>query len=340
MSLLPQKMKALTEQLILQQYSPAAVLVGAEGDLLYSSARTGRYLEPAVGEASLNLFAMAREGLRTALRVAFRQALKQQATVRVRDVMVGEEGDGQAVDLMIEPLSDPKELRGMLIIVFSDVASKEPPAQARGATSTGHDGTVTALEREVLHLHSELGAAREWMQSSQEELRSANEELQSTNEALTTSKEELQSLNEELQTLNAELQSKLDELFRANSDMSNLLNATEIATVFLDRDLKVRRYPQTATRVIKLIPGDVGRPLSDLANDLNCPDLMHEAREVLRTLASSERESRTGDGRWFRVRIMPYRTLEDVIDGLVLTFIDVSVAKELEEQLRERRQPG
>jgi myosin heavy subunit len=267
--------------------------------------------------------------------------------VRVPNAKVAANGGAQVVDLAIEPLSTNDALRGMFLILFSDVEAQEPPSPEPGHPSKTQHRAVAALQREVQSLQSELGSAREWMQSSQEELRSTNEELQSgneelqsTNEELTTSKEELQSMNEELQTLNVELQSKVDELSRANSDMTNLLNSTEIATVFLDNHLNVRRYTEAATRIIKLIPGDVGRPLGDLANDLEYPDLMRDAGQVLRTLAFSEREVVTEDSRWFRVRIMPYRTAENVIDGLVLTFIDISVAKKLEAALRERSAEG
>jgi two-component system CheB/CheR fusion protein len=151
-----------------------------------------------------------------------------------------------------------------------------------------------------------------------------------------TSKEEMQSLNEELQTVNAELQTKVDELSRTNNDMKNLLNSTDIATLFLDNDLKVRRFTTQATKIIKLIPGDVGRPITDLASDLLYPKLPADAREVLEKLGFAEKPISTRDGRWFTVRIMPYRTLDDRIDGVVITFADITVAKTLEAKLREK----
>ncbi|HKZ17648.1 MAG TPA: PAS domain-containing protein, partial [Geobacteraceae bacterium] len=197
------------------------------------------------------------------------------------------------------------------------------------------------LEWELQNTRKELQLSREEMQTSQEELKatneelqSTNEELQSTNEELTTSKEELQSLNEELQTVNAEQSVKVDELSRVNSDMKNLLNSTEIATVFLDGDLHVRRFTIGADRLFKLRAGDVGRPLSDIVTDLVYEDLARDAREVLRTLVYSEKQIVTRDGRWFRVRIMPYRTLEDRIDGLVITFVEMTESRKLEEKLR------
>src|SRR4029077_2474836 len=182
----------------------------------------------------------------------------------------------------------------------------------------------------------DLETANEELKSANEELQSTNEELQSANEEIETSKEEMQSLNEELQTVNAELQSKVEELSRSNDDMKNLLNATDIATLFLDRDLNIRRFTTQATKIIKLIPGDIGRPITDLASDLLYPELTDDAREVLRKLGFKEKPINTRDGRWFTVRIMPYRTQDDRIDGVVITFTDISVAKTLEAQLREK----
>ena len=182
-----------------------------------------------------------------------------------------------------------------------------------------------------------MQTAQEELRSANEELQSTNEELQSTNEELTTSKEEMQSLNEELQTLNAELQAKVDELSRASNDMKNLLDSTDIATLFLDKDLNVRRFTPQATKIIKLIPADVGRPITDLVSELHYPKLADDVREVLRTLASAEKPIAARDGRWFTVRIMPYRTLDDRIDGVVITFADITAAKTLEAKLRVKQ---
>ena len=180
------------------------------------------------------------------------------------------------------------------------------------------------------------------MQSSQEELRAANEELQSTNEELqstneelTTSKEEMQSMNEELQTVNHELQAKVDESSQASDDMKNLLNSTDIATLFLDDNLKVRRFTSQTTSIIKLIPGDAGRPVTDLVTDLDYPQLADDVREVLRSLIFHECQVPARDGRWFAVRIMPYRTQDNRIDGVVITFVDITQVKVQEEALRE-----
>jgi len=186
-------------------------------------------------------------------------------------------------------------------------------------------------------MREEMQTSQEELRSANEELQSTNEELQSTNEELTTSKEEMQSMNEELQTLNAELQAKVDELSRASSDMKNLLESTDIATLFLDKDLRVRRFTTQATKIIKLIPGDVGRPITDLVSDLDHPTLAADVRDVLRTLVATEEPVATCDGRWFTVRIMPYRTLDDRIDGVVITFADITAAKTLEARLRDKQ---
>jgi two-component system CheB/CheR fusion protein len=199
------------------------------------------------------------------------------------------------------------------------------------------------LEQELQRTREEIQTTREEMQTSQEELKSTNEELQSTNEELqssneelTTSKEEMQSLNEELQTVNHELQAKVDELSRSNNDMKNLLNSTDIATLFLDADLNVRRFTTPTTKIIKLIPGDAGRPITDITSDLDYSDLADDAREVLRTLVFKEKVVATHDGRWFSMRIMPYRTLENLIDGVVITFSDASASRALEIALKEQ----
>lgn len=228
------------------------------------------------------------------------------------------------------------------MIVFTDVATPlETKGEKRSKSALRDNAAGLEREQESQQYREELQTTREEMQSSQEELKSTNEELQSTNEELqstneelTTSREEMQSLNEELQTVNVEQQSKMDELARTNNDMRNLLNSTEIVTVFLDNDLHVRRFTNGAEKLFKLRAGDVGRPLSEIVTDLIYPDLSETAGEVLRTLLFSEKEIATTDGRWYAVRIMPYRTIEDVIGGVVLTFANITAHKRSEGELR------
>jgi len=328
---------SLADQLLLQLFAPAAVLVDRRGDLLYVSGRTGNYLEPPAGKVNWNIHAMAREGLRAEISGALERALRDNERVVCRDLRVTGDGAAPSVDVTVHPIAEPAALAGTALVVFHEAAPGNPPAAVRGRRSA----KVVDLERALTRAQHELAAMREERQSSQEELRSANEELQSTNEELqstneelTTSKEEMQSLNEELQSVNAELQSKVDELSTTSNDMKNLLNSTDVATVFLDEAMRVRRFTTQATRLFKLIPGDIGRPLSDIVTDLVYPDLHADVEQVLSSLAFSEREIATADGRWYQVKIMPYRTLENVIDGVVITFNDVSRAKRLEAELR------
>jgi two-component system CheB/CheR fusion protein len=338
----PANLQSQAEQLLLQRYSPAAVLVNDKGDILFISGRTGKYLELPAGKTNLNLFAMAREGLRYELSDAFRKALRQKDAVIRKNVKVGTNGGVQTVDLTVQAIAEPEALRGLVMIVFTDMAT--PPdakGPAKAKSSTASHARVAALERDHEQTRQELQTTREEMQTSQEEakstneeMQSMNEELQSTNEELTTSKEEMQSMNEELQTLNHELQAKVDTLSQLNNDMKNLLESTEIATVFLDPALHVRLFTAGANRVFKLIPGDVGRPITDIASELAYPELAAVAREVLRTLTVHEQPVAARDGRWFLVRIMPYRTLENMIDGVVITFADITASKTLEGKLR------
>ena len=336
-------LQSMADQLLLQQFSPPAVLVNSSGDILYISGRTGKYLEPAAGKANWNIFAMAREGLRFELGSAFQQVLRQKGSITVKGLKPGGEESGQTVDITVRAIEEPEALQGMVMIVFNDAAALPQKKKTGRSKATSNDSErVLELDKELRLARELLQATREEMQSSHEELvstneefLSTNEELQSTNEELTTSREELQSLNEELQTVNAEQQAKLEELARADNDMRNLLNSTEIVTVFLDNKLHIRRFTSGADKLFKLLPGDIGRPLSDITSDLLYPQMTEEAQEVLRTLAFSVKQITTTDGRWFSVRIMPYRTMEDVIGGLVITFTDITRAKHLELELRE-----
>jgi chemotaxis protein methyltransferase CheR/two-component system CheB/CheR fusion protein len=330
-------LQTLADQLLLQHFSPAAVLVNADGDILYISGRTGKYLEPAAGKANWNIHAMARDGLRHVLASAIRKAQHQAEAVNLPSLTVGTNGGTQIINLTVQAITKPEALNGLLIVVFTDVATPALIRASRRSSTTAQK----ALQAELQQARDELHTLREEMQSSQEELRSANEELQSTNEELqssneelTTSKEEMQSLNEELQTVNAELQVKVEDLSRVSNDMNNLLNSMEIATVFLDNALNIRRFTSHITHLFKLIMADVGRPLSDIVTDLEYPQLQEDAQEVLRTLVFSEKQVTARDARWFKVRIMPYRTQENLIDGVVITFIDISETKRLEAKLR------
>lgn len=332
-------LQAQADRILLQHCSPPAVLVNSEGDILYINGRTGKYLEPAAGKANWNIFAMAREGLRYELAKAFQKVLRQREPVTFRGLKAATNGDKETVIVTVRLIEDPEALKGSFMIVFTDEITL-PKMKTKGR-SQASGAKQTELENELMQLREELYSGREEMQTSQEELKSANEELQSsneelqsTNEELTTSKEEMQSMNEELQTVNFELKARVDSLSIAENDWENLLNSSDIATLFLTNELRVRRFTTQATRIFKLLPGDVNRPITDLATDLYYPEMVEDAKKALKTLVIVEREVTTRDSRWLAVRVMPYRTLDNRIDGVTITFTDITVAKALEAKLR------
>jgi transcriptional regulator with PAS, ATPase and Fis domain len=308
-------------------------VVNGDGDIVYISGHTGKYLEPAAGKANLNFHAMVREGLRAPLGAALKQAAAQPEPLQLRNLQTPLPGGVQTVDVTVQALHEPAVLKGMTLVVFRDVAPTLAGRRRRKgqtASEASHETELERLREEVRASRQESRTAKEELQAANEELQSTNEELQSTNEELTTSKEEMQSMNEELQTINNELQTKLDDLALAQSDMDNLLNSTEIAILFLDQDLNVRRFTDRVSKIVNIRESDIGRPLSDLTASLQYPELHDDALETLRTLAFSEKQASTTDGRWFSVRIMPYRRLDNVIDGVVITFVDITATKKLE----------
>jgi two-component system CheB/CheR fusion protein len=349
-------LRELTEQALLQQVAPAGVLVNGHGDILYVHGRTGLYLEPAPGEAGINnIVKMAREGLRRDLSIALHKATGTKEIVRLPGLRVKTNGGFTTVNLTIRPVATtlgPTPEAPFYLVIFQD-ASPFDPEQAEKAAPPGSaetDVTATDADARLAALKQELRAKEEYLQtaneelettneelkSSNEEMQSVNEELQSTNEELETSKEELQSVNEELATVNAELQTKVADLSRANNDMNNLLAGTGIGTVFVDHQLRILRFTPAATRIINLILSDVGRPVSHIVSNLVGYDrLPADVQTVLDSLIPKELEVQTQAGEWYSMRILPYRTLDNVIEGAVITFVDISAARKAREALEE-----
>jgi two-component system CheB/CheR fusion protein len=334
---------ASMERVLLERFVPPTVVVSERGDIAYIQGRTGAYLEPSAGEPRHNLFAMAREGLRLALPSAIRNAARETSEVVHRGVRVGSDGNAEITDVIVKKLEDPESLRGLFRVSFERRPASNGPKGKAAQLRTKNGAHELAIEHELKQTRISLESTIEELRSSNEELKSANEELQSTNEELQssneeleTSKEELHSLNEELQTVNAELQCNMDELARSNDDMQNLLNGTAIATLFLDSELKIKRFTEQARQVVRLIATDVGRPIGDLVSEVRYEHLTEDAQHVLSTLIPHESEVQTVRGEWLLVRMLPYRTSQNMIDGVVITFVNIDRVKHAEQLAASR----
>ena len=337
-------LRDFAERTLLEHYAPACILINERCDALYIHGHTGKYLEPARGEANLNILEMAREGLRLELTTAIRKATSQKKEVRCERLRVKANGHDQILNLTVSPVMEPAALRGLLMVVIEDVVQDALDvvggAQKSAKLSNSAARQIAELEQE---LHSnkeylqttieELETSNEELTSTNEELQSSNEELQSTNEELETSKEELQSVNEELVTVNSELEIKIDQLAHTSNDLSNLLASTDIDTIFLDTDLRLRRFTPSASRVFNLIGTDLGRPIGHIVSNIDYAGWKDDAINVLDRLEPIAREIRTQDGHWYAMRIRPYRTTDNIIDGVVLTFVDIDPQKKVQDEL-------
>ena len=335
----------LAQKAVLEQFAPTAILTNAKGDILHVQGRTGKYLETPGGPPTNNILDMAREGLRIELSSALRNARSSAGKVTRKRVSVKTNGETQLIDLHVCPQQTPKELAGHFLVVFEDIdtgtsagiSDQDLPDALKVESSR-----IADLERELQITREshqttieELESSNEELKSTNEEMQSANEELQSTNEEMESSKEELQSLNEELQTVNAELQSKVEELSAVHDDMRNLLNSTEIATIFVDNEMRIRRFTSEATTIVNLIQSDINRPLQHVVSNLKYDNMIEDLTEVLKKLTPKEAEVQTSDGNWFNMRIIPYRTMDNRIDGAVMTFNSISDQKGAQELLKK-----
>jgi two-component system CheB/CheR fusion protein len=324
----------LTRRALLQDFGPASVVTDLAGNILYVHGDTGNYLRPAPGQASLNVVDMAREGLQLEVRSAVRRAAQGGDSTSGQPVTVTGDGIARPVNLSVRRMAGASQNEQLLLITFqetSDAAVAESEGTLQRVVEQSPPDRVNSLERdlaytrenlqatidELQHTNEELGAANEEMQST-------NEELQSSNEELETSREELQSVNEELVTVNAELQAKIEQLGDMQNDMKNLLDSINIGTIFLDTQLIIRRFTRDAVKLYRLIPKDIGRPLADISSHIHSVDLLVPAQEVLDMLIPQEVELCTVSGDWFLARLAPYRTLDNVISGVVMTFHDIN----------------
>lgn len=343
-------LRDLTEQALLQQVAPAAALVNGQGDILYLHGRTGAYLEPAPGESGINnIVKMARDGLQFELTASLHRAGVTRETVHARGLQVRTNGDFTRVNLSIHPLTTGLAANPgspLYLVILAEAPGVDPevtpgsalPFAVAEASGRDADAQISALREEMRakdeylqNTHEELETANEELKSTNEEMQSVNEELQSTNEELETSKEELQSVNEELATVNAELRTKVEDLSRANNDMNNLLAGTGIATIFVDHQQHILRFTPATSQIINLIPRDAGRPVGHIVSNLVGYDrLAADVQGVIETLTPMEAQVQTTGGLWYVMRIRPYRTQDNVIEGAVITFVDITEMKRVQ----------
>jgi two-component system CheB/CheR fusion protein len=331
-------------RLILDRYAPSGVVVDAELQIVQFRGQTGRYLEPAPGDPSISILKMAREGLLYALRGALHSARKRNIAVRREGLRVKSNGGWHDVNLEVIPLPASDRMHYLVLFEESRAPSRAKGSRRKTEKQARPDASLLQLQQELAasreHLQSiiqELEAANEELQSANEEILSSNEELQSTNEELDTAKEELQSTNEELNTVNEELHGRNEELSRVNSDLVNLLASVEIAIVIVASDLRIRRFTPMAERVLNLIPADIGRPISHIKPNIDCPDLERLIHDVVDRVVPQEREVQDQQGSVFSLRIRPYKNVDNRIDGAVLTLFDVDAAHRQDDAVRGAR---
>ncbi|WP_244470375.1 CheR family methyltransferase [Microvirga vignae] len=336
---LPQKAESIAER-----YAPAYVITDGNFDVLHFSGQAGRYIEPAGGAATLNLLNLVHSGLRLDLRAALARAAEEHQTVQVDGLVMDTNGKRKVVDIVVEPMQDQPTSPAGFVVIFKDSAARpqEEVRETSGASSLQNEH-VQRLEAELRITRERLQATIEELESTNEELKSSNEEyqslneeLQSANEELETSKEELQSVNEELTTVNGELAHRVQELGRSNSDLKNLLESTQIATIFLDNDLRVMNYTPAVAEIFHLVETDIGRPIAHIKARVSYDELQEDARRVARSLGSVDREvTDPTTGTRYMVRVLPYRSVDNYIGGTVITFTDMTPLTRAQQALRE-----
>jgi chemotaxis methyl-accepting protein methylase/signal transduction histidine kinase/chemotaxis response regulator CheB len=329
------------DRVLLSRYAPPGVLVNEKMEILQFRGQTGAYLQAASGEPQTNVIKMAREGLPSALHATIARARKEMAPVRTEGVEVDQDGFTRTCDVVVVPFTGVPGSKDQLYIVLFEDATVPAAKRARAAKERARRPETLKDEERVPRLEHELAAIKQYLEaviqehgqtnddlgSANEELVSGNEELQSLNEELETAKEELQSTNEELTTVNDELHSRNQEVSQVNSDLVNLLSTVELPVVIVDMHRKIRRFTPNAQRILNVLPTDVGRPLDDIRTNITAPDLDRQIAEVIATVVAKESEVQDRDGRWYRMQIRPYRTVDDEVDGAILSLVDIDTLK-------------
>ncbi len=333
-----------TQKILLEDYTPPCVVINEKYDIVYFQGQTSDYLKSPSGEPTLNILKMAHKDLALELRTAIQKVIKEKTAFTYRNLRIQNDGGSHVINLIIRPFAEPESLVGLIMVVFDDVTHSIPQSndmQVKTKHTPSLSNRILELERELNFTKESLRETIEELETSNEKLTTSNEmvqsinkELQSTNEEMETSKEELQSMNEELIAVNFELQTKIEELSQTNNDINNLLSSTEIGTIFLDRHLRIKRFTPATTRVINLIETDIGRPFDHISTDILYEDLVKDVKDVLKTLTPREREVSIAGNKWYLVRILPYRTVKDIIDGAIIALIDITELKRAHEEIQ------
>ncbi|TFF90721.1 MAG: PAS domain-containing protein, partial [Promethearchaeota archaeon] len=316
--------RQLMERFLLKIYSPPSVIINEKGTIFYIQGETNRFLEIQSGDVKMNIFQMAKEPIKLKLSTAVRRALSEKKEIIYEKITLKADHGINQINLRVTPILKPESLKDLLIVSFEETPLLLPVKEDNKELDKSNEYVVKELEDELHTTKQHLQTTIEEYETTTEELQSANEELQSTNEELQTSKEELQSVNEELITVNNELEAKITELRKLNNDMKNLILSSNIGTIFLDENLIIQRFTPASKKMLNLIESDIGRPLHHISSNLLYDNLIKDAEEVLKTLIPKEIDLQIKDNGWFNMRILPYRTEENAIKGVVITFFDIT----------------
>jgi two-component system CheB/CheR fusion protein len=328
------------EKILLKEHTPPSMIINEKNEIVYFHGRNSRYLEHPQGKASFSIRDLLREDLRYMVISAINETRTSGKKVTKNEVQVQPGGDVSFLEITVSPMENQKQVSDLLVVFDEKIIPQSILKDKQELLITPNKETrLDELEGELKFTKDSLQSTIEALELANEELTSTNEELQSNNEELQsvveeseTGKEELNSLNEELLTVNSELERKNQELSQINSDLRNLLNSVDEAIIFLDIDLKIRRFTPQIDLIMNLLPGDLGRSISDIAMNIRYDDLLADIKSVLDSLNTIEKEVQTKEGRWYKLKILPYRTIENVIDGVVITFYDIELQKEAQER--------
>jgi two-component system CheB/CheR fusion protein len=335
-------MSSITDKILLENYAPPSIIVDEKNNAIYYSGNTSQYIESPIGETNLNIIDNAKRGLKSHLELAIQKARASNQLVEIKNIDIKVNNHFKTINLLIKPIFlKEKELSALMVIFENADKLQSSDDINKPIIKDSNKASATAIEKELKitrdHLQTlidELKTSNEDLQITNEEYQSSNEELQSANEELETSREELQSVNEELITVNTELSEKIEQLSQANDDLDNLLSSTELATVFLDRKLNIKRFTPAATKIFNLIPTDIDRPVTHLSSNILYKALAEDVKQVLKTLIIKSVEVQAIDKTWYYMRILPYRTAENIIEGVLITFIDITTQKKTENKLK------